>query len=59
MRRLEKNPNGSLERSVAGPTLQGPRRVQFRKDVADVGLKQALKNRDEPFGDGIVKLSAL
>jgi len=32
--------------------------VQFRKDVADVGLKQALKNRDEPFGDGIVKLSA-
>jgi len=37
---------------------QGPRRVQFRKDVADVGLKQALKNRDEPFGDGIVKLSA-
>ncbi|MEK9210934.1 crotonase/enoyl-CoA hydratase family protein [Sphingomonas sp. 2378] len=37
---------------------QGPRRVQFRKDVAELGLKQALKNRDEPFGNSIVSLNA-
>jgi len=35
---------------------QGPRRKQFRADMAAQGLKQALKNRDEPFGDGMVKL---
>jgi enoyl-CoA hydratase len=35
---------------------QGPRRRQFKADMAEHGLKQALKNRDEPFGDGMVKL---
>jgi enoyl-CoA hydratase len=35
---------------------QGPRRAQFRADMAAHGLKQALKNRDEPFGDGMVKI---
>jgi enoyl-CoA hydratase len=34
---------------------RGPRRSQFRADMADGGLKTALKNRDEPFGDGQVK----
>jgi enoyl-CoA hydratase len=34
---------------------RGPRRSQFRQDMADQGLKAALKNRDEPFGDGQVK----
>jgi enoyl-CoA hydratase len=34
---------------------QGPRRQQFKKDMAEVGLKDALKRRDEPFGDGMVK----
>lgn len=37
---------------------QGPRRSQFRKDVAELGLKDALKRRDEPFGDGRVRLRA-
>lgn len=37
---------------------QGPRRVQFRKDVTEHGLKQALKNRDEPFGDSRIALHA-
>ena len=32
----------------------GPRRTQFKADMASSGLKQALKNRDEPFGDGTV-----
>lgn len=33
----------------------GPRRKQFKQDMADLGLKDALKKRDEPFGDGMVK----
>lgn len=36
---------------------QGPRRRQFKADMASQGLKQALKNRDEPFGDGMVKIN--
>jgi enoyl-CoA hydratase len=34
---------------------RGPRRSQFRADMAEQGLKTALKNRDEPFGDGQVR----
>lgn len=34
----------------------GPRRTQFKSDMAEHGLKAALKNRDEPFGDGRVDL---
>lgn len=37
---------------------QGPRRARFRKDMAEAGLKEALKNRDAPFGDGRVTLRA-
>ncbi len=33
----------------------GPRRMRFKSDMKDHGLKEALKNRDEPFGDGFVK----
>jgi enoyl-CoA hydratase len=35
---------------------QGPRRTQFKADMAAQGLKVALKNRDAPFGDGMVSL---
>jgi len=35
---------------------QGPRRQQFKADMAAHGLKEALKNRDAPFGDGLVKI---
>lgn len=35
---------------------QGPRRQRFKADMADHGLKEALKNRDAPFGDGVVKI---
>jgi len=38
---------------------KGPRRTQFKQDMASAGLKQALKNRDEPFGDGMVKANWL
>jgi len=37
---------------------KGPRRSRFRKDMAEVGLRDALKNRDEPFGDSRIKLRA-
>lgn len=36
----------------------GPRRTQFKQDMATAGLKQALKNRDEPYGDSAVRLKA-
>lgn len=37
---------------------QGPRRSQFRADIAGLGLKEALKHRDAPFGDSKVPLRA-
>jgi len=37
---------------------RGPRRTQFRADMAEHGLKTALKNRDEPFGDGQIRLGS-
>jgi enoyl-CoA hydratase len=44
------------EQDVRAHLSQGPRRKQFRKDAAEQGLKAALKNRDEPFGDGMIRL---
>ncbi|MFL6700381.1 MAG: crotonase/enoyl-CoA hydratase family protein [Vitreoscilla sp.] len=38
---------------------RGPRRTQFRSDMAEHGLKTALGNRDEAFGDGQVKVRPL
>ena len=35
---------------------QGPRRTRFKADMAQNGLKQALRNRDETFGAGMVKI---
>lgn len=37
---------------------QGPRRARFKQDMAEMGLKEALANRDAPFGEGKVKLRA-
>lgn len=45
----------AVELDARGHLSKGPRRTQFKQDMATVGLKQALKNRDEPFGDGMVK----
>jgi enoyl-CoA hydratase len=36
----------------------GPRRAQFKKDMAEKGLKEALTNRDAPFGDSRIMLRA-
>jgi enoyl-CoA hydratase len=35
----------------------GPRRSQFKADMAGQGLRTALRNRDEPFGDGMVRVA--
>jgi enoyl-CoA hydratase len=35
---------------------EGPLRTKFKADFAEGGMKQALKGRDEPFGDGYVKV---
>jgi enoyl-CoA hydratase len=47
----------SAEMDARAHLSRGPRRSQFRADMAEHGLKTALKNRDEPFGDGQVKLA--
>jgi enoyl-CoA hydratase len=46
----------SAEMDARAHLSRGPRRSQFRADMAEHGLKTALKNRDEPFGDGQVEL---
>jgi len=45
----------AVEMDARAHLCQGPRRKQFKADMAEGGLKQALKNRDEPFGDGMVQ----
>jgi enoyl-CoA hydratase len=45
----------STELDAKSHLSKGPRRSQFRADMASGGLKVALKNRDEPFGDGIIR----
>jgi enoyl-CoA hydratase len=47
----------SAEMDARAHLSRGPRRSQFRADMAEHGLKTALKNRDEPFGDGQVKVA--
>jgi enoyl-CoA hydratase len=47
----------SAETDARAHLSTGPRRTQFKADMAAHGLKTALRNRDEPFGDGMVHLS--
>jgi enoyl-CoA hydratase len=48
----------AAESDARAHLCSGPRRTQFKQDMATQGLKQALKNRDEPFGDGMVKINS-
>lgn len=48
----------AVELDARAHLSQGPRRSRFRKDMAEVGLKEALKNRDAPFGDSRISLRA-
>jgi enoyl-CoA hydratase len=45
----------AAEMDARAHLTQGPRRTQFKADMAEHGLKDALKKRDEPYGDGMVK----
>jgi enoyl-CoA hydratase len=48
----------AVEQDAMAHLSQGPRRARFRKDMAEHGLKEALTNRDAPFGDSRVALRA-
>jgi enoyl-CoA hydratase len=45
----------AVEMDARAHLSQGPRRRQFKSDMKEHGMKVALKNRDEPFGDGMVQ----
>ena len=47
----------AAETDARAHLARGPRRAQFKQDMANEGLKAALKNRDAPFGDGMVKIN--
>lgn len=46
----------SLQQDAHGHLSRGPRRSKFRKDALEHGIKTALSNRDEGFGDGIARV---
>jgi enoyl-CoA hydratase len=46
----------AAENDARAHLSKGPRRTQFKADMAEHGLKTALSNRDAPFGDGIIRL---
>ncbi|RKE39144.1 enoyl-CoA hydratase [Paraburkholderia sp. BL23I1N1] len=48
----------AVENDARAHQSQGPRRAQFKADMEADGLKEALRRRDEPFGDGMIKLHA-
>ncbi len=45
----------AVETDARAHLCKGPRRTQFKTDMKEQGFKVALKNRDEPFGDGMVQ----
>lgn len=49
----------TTELDARGHLAQGPRRTKFKKDIAELGLKAAVKERDAPFGDGRVRVRYL
>ena len=46
----------AAENDARAHLSKGPRRTQFKADMAEHGLKIALQNRDAPFGDGKAKI---
>lgn len=49
----------TTELDARGHLAQGPRRTKFKKDIAELGLKGAVRERDAPFGDGRVRIRHL
>lgn len=48
----------AIEMDARAHLATGPRRMGFRRDMKEGGIKQALANRDGPFGDSVIKLRA-
>ena len=48
----------AAENDARSHLSKGPRRTQFKKNMAESGLKTTLLNRDAPFGDGFVRVRA-
>ena len=46
----------ALEIDARAHLSRGPRRTRFREDMAGPGLRKALKNRDQDFGDSVIRL---
>lgn len=49
----------TTELDARGHLAQGPRRTKFKRDIAELGLKTAVKERDAPFGDGRIRIRHL
>ena len=47
----------ALELDARSHLSRGPRRKRFREDIAGPGLRTALANRDDDFGDSIVQVN--
>lgn len=48
----------AVEMDAKAHLVNGPRRTQFKADMAASGLKTALQNRDGAFGDGRIRLGS-
>jgi enoyl-CoA hydratase len=46
----------AIENDARGHQASGPRRERWKTDMAGTGVKEALKNRDEGFGDSLIQL---
>jgi enoyl-CoA hydratase len=49
----------AIEMDARAHLSTGPRRSGFKADMKEHGLKEALRNRDAPFGDSVIELRAL
>jgi enoyl-CoA hydratase len=47
------------ETDARAHSSSGPMRTKFKADIATQGLKAAVRARDEPFGDGMVRIHHL
>jgi enoyl-CoA hydratase len=48
----------AIEMDARAHLATGPRRMGFKRDMKEGGIKQALANRDGPFGDSVIQLRA-
>ena len=48
----------AIEMDARAHLSTGPRRSGFKSDMKEHGMKVALKNRDEPFGNSVIELRA-